>query len=351
MKSTSPDPSGHHRSLRRRWSEWWSAPAWRRRWAWFVSLFEKKPRTIAPPEPSPTKFESFVVPAPTLKPFSTPAKGDGFTFEIQANVVWIANVGDDSDRRVRLSRERVEKAVEERRATIRQELMTAVRPIARTYAPFQAAELEEHLFRVIPDLLRVRMGVPKPTNADSSEGRVDGYRTRGIHVPTSDGYRMEVFLWVNSSPEIRSLQQQIWTSVTIAAGEGTLQHQRLREREALQRAWKDVLTTLLNSMGVRDSNQARWTELLALQLAQSNEPEQTAQVIVEQIMERHGQATRLHSELSEYLWAANGSDGRVRTMDFALGSDAALTRILDSLGVPDLAETRADGLAEEGTDP
>lgn len=353
-----PEIRRPRRSLRRRWREWWSVRAWRRRWTWFLDLFRNPFRrrdrverpTLPVPEPLPAKSSSFIVAPPKLRPFRTPAKGDGFTFEVQANVVWEGNVSDDSERNLRASEERVREAIEKRQKTIQQELMTAIRPIARSYPAFQAAELEQHLVQVLPDLLSTRMNVAKPTNADSTDGRVDEHRSRGIHVSSNDGYRMEVFLWVDSCPEIRHLQQQVWTSVTIAAGKGTLSHQRLHERDALQRAWKDLLTTLLTSMGVRDPNQARWTELLALQLAQSDAPEDAAKVVVEQIMERHDQAKQLHSDLADYLWAADGSDTRIRTMDFALGSDAALTRILDVLGVPDLSDTRKEGLAGEDTE-
>ncbi|MFV2198700.1 hypothetical protein [Nocardiopsis sp. LOL_012] len=337
---------------------WWSPRTWRKQWrrflrwlgAWAADQPADQQETTRLPEPGPLISKPFVVPSEKLRTFRTPAKGDGFTFEVQANVVWRGHVTDDSERNVQESRERVEKAVEERQKSIRRELITLIRPIARTFAPFQAAELEDHLYTVVPELLATRMRVAKPTNTDSTAGRVDEHRSRNIHVPSDDGYEMEVFLWVDSCPEIRRLQQQIWASATIAAGKGVVERQSLETRTSLQRAWRDVLTALLVSMGVDDPNQARWTELLALQLAHSEEPEETARIIVQQIMQRHAQAKKLHEELAEYLWAADGADGRVRTMDFALGADTALDRLMKTLGVPDLADTRSEGLSGNGTD-
>ncbi|MDT0331729.1 hypothetical protein [Nocardiopsis lambiniae] len=343
------------RRLRQRWREWWSIRSWRRRWERLLRLLglrREHPSLEAPgvPPPATVHSDSFLVTAPPLDKFRTPAQGDGFTFVVRANVIWEGTATDDSPKQLAASRDRVEEEIRQRQRTIRHELMTVVRPIARGYPPFQAAELEAHLAEVLPELLSTRKSTAKPTNADSTDGRVDAHRSRGIHVPGSDGYHMRVHLWVDPCPEIRRLQQQIWTRVTARAGDGLDRRRQLTESTALQKAWREAITALLRAMGVRDPEQARWTELMALQLAHAEDQSQASETVLRQIVERYGQAARLHSELADYLWAANGSDGRVRTMDFALGSDAALTRLLDTLGVPDLDDVREDGLSEEETE-
>ncbi|WP_129814137.1 hypothetical protein [Streptomyces albidoflavus] len=108
--------------------------------AWLRALFDGRPKpwlsidAVDVPESLSVHRESIIR-------FETPAKGDGFGFQVEVRCDWCAEG--------RLDQEALARAVDSCEASMPQLLMDRVRSVARRYAPFRAEEAEravnEHL--------------------------------------------------------------------------------------------------------------------------------------------------------------------------------------------------------------
>lgn len=111
--------------------------------AWLRALFSNGPGLSAP-------FEAVTIDMPDIVPvhreavvaFETPAKGDGFGFQVEIRCAWCAEG--------RLDQENLNRAIDRYQADMPQRLAERVRNIARRYEPFRTEAAE----RAVNEALR-----------------------------------------------------------------------------------------------------------------------------------------------------------------------------------------------------
>jgi hypothetical protein len=215
----------------------------------------------------------------------------------------------------------VRKFIEESRPITRDRIEERVRPIARTFAPYRAAEAEKALNDTISECL--------------NDGEV----------------RVKVRTWVDVSEPVREDLQKVWHDRLVAESasdldrnlkeaqmdlSGAIKAAHVAQLSELQEKWRDLLTAGLSGIGAVDEAKATWLAPYALKLAE--DPENAAGYLKDVLKLRVDHAEQLLADLGAL--ALNDS---VEAIEFAFQSQSALHRLLMYLGVPIPAQSEAAG--------
>jgi hypothetical protein len=252
--------------------------------------------------------------------FETPSLGDAFNFRVRVRCSWIVQATaseEEMDEKIAEVRDFIEQS----HAITRDRLEERVRPIARTFPPYRAAEAEKALNETISDCL-------------------------------NDGdLRVTVRTWVDVSDPVREDLQKVWHERLIAESGSELDSD-LKKRQLdlggelkkahvallgeLQQDWRKLLIAGLVGMGAVDEAHATWLAPYALKLAE--DPENAAGYLKDVLTRRVDHAEQLLADLG-----ALAIDDRVEAIEFAFQSQSALHRLLMYLGVPIPAQSGAAG--------
>jgi hypothetical protein len=242
----------------------------------------------------------------------TPAMGEAFNFLIRVRCTWhIQAVAKDAEKEEKT--EEIRKFIEKSRPIMRYRIEEHVRPIARKYPPYLAAEAEAELEGNLIDCLK--------------DGDV----------------RVEVHTRVDVSDPVREELQKVWRQPLIA--EGALKNAHVAMLAALQKSWQGLLVQGLEGVGAMKEAEHSWLAPYALALAET--PEHAAKYL-EDVLE-----TRVRH--AEQLLAGLGMlavDDRAEAIEFAFHSESALRRLLMYLDLPlpeELAASSRNGASSNGT--
>jgi hypothetical protein len=305
-------PSPGWRGLR---NDWWTR-TWKRatgplRRLWAGGPFPpsiKMPMLLDVHEPS----EEFS--------FETPALGDAFNFRVRVRCSWtVQATASKEDTKKKIAE--VRKFIEESRAITRDRIEERVRPVARTFPPYRAAEAERTLNETVSDCL--------------NDGDV----------------RVTVRTWVDVSDPVREDLQKVWHDRLIADSaselesdlkkaqlqlEGDLKKEHVKLLGELQDAWRKLLIAGLVGIGAVEEANANWLAPYALRLAE--DPEDAADLLQDVLNRRINHAEGLLADLG-----ALAMDDRIEAIEFAFQSQSVLHSLLMYLGVPIPAQNGAAG--------
>lgn len=274
---------------------WWRGLPGRMRWP-----FRRRRRgPERPPPPRPQGLPDLLdtdEPEDTLR-FQTPAKGDGYHFEISVRCSWCVQATAYPEHMKRRTQE-IKSLIDEQRPVIRDRIENTVRRIARSYPPYRPAEAEH----AIGDEL----------GACLSEGDL----------------RVKVQVRVDVCDPVREDLRQVWKKRLAEDAQGESQKASVQLTGELQDLWRDLLLGGLKDIGEIQTAKTAWIAPYALALAQ--DPQQSAaEYLRKMIAHRVDHAESLLTELGELV-----VDQRVEAIEFAFGSDSALRAVLKLLGVP-----------------
>lgn len=226
----------------------------------------------------------------------TPAMGEAFSFMIRVRCSWSVkdNVNQEERRRVSW---KVHKFIEQSHLVTHARLEERIRPIARQFPPYRAAEAEDALNKELV-------------------GYLDGADT---HVT--------VRVWVDVCDSVRKKLENSWTSRLEADAEGEKQKARVHFLRDLQREWQQLLMAGLEGIGAVSEAKTGWLAPYALALAEN--PEGAAEQLRKVLEERVGQTERLLKNLTQMAL-----DERLDAIQFAYESESTLRSLLVYLGVP-----------------
>jgi hypothetical protein len=276
-------------------SAWWRGLAGRVRWP-----FRRRRR--GPERPAPPRPEGLPDLLDTDEPeetfrFQTPAKGDGYHFEVSVRCSWCVQATAYPPHRKRRTQE-IRNLVDEQRPVVRDRIQDTVRRIARYYPPYRPAEAEH----AIGDEL----------SACLSEGDL----------------RVKVQVRVDVCDPVREDLRQVWKKRLVEDAEGESQKTSVQLVGELQDLWRELLLDGLQDIGEIQTAKTAWIAPYALALAQDPQ-ESAAEYLRKMIAHRVDHAESLLTELGELV-----VDQRVEAIEFAFGSDSALRAVLKLLGVP-----------------
>jgi hypothetical protein len=273
---------------------------WRRQWERLRSLFRHPvPDEVRMPEPeySLKMPELLDVTEPSDEfTIETPAMGDAFNFQVRVRCSWhIQATAHEAEKERKTTQ--VLQFIDTSRPITRQRIEERVRPIARKYPPYRAAEAEAELNRELVDCL--------------GGGDV----------------LVKVRTWVDVSEPVREDLRKVWRERLIvdAVGDRELAHVELLG--ILQKAWKDLLVTGLEEMGALKEPKTGWMAPYALALAE--DPTHAAGYLKGMLEKRVEHAEQLLADLGTLA-----IDDRAEAIEFAFQSESALRRLLMYLGVP-----------------
>ena len=227
----------------------------------------------------------------------SPAMGDAFNFLIRVRCSWCIQATATREERERKTAE-VRAFIEESRAVTRERIEEKVRPIARTFPPYRAAEAEQRLNREIVDCL--------------NDGDV----------------RVKVRAWVDVCDPVRDDLQTVWRQRLVADTDGDMRKAYVELLAALQEAWRRLLVSGLEGIGAVPEGKTGWLAPYALALAQ--DPKNAAGYLKGALEQRVEYTEKLLIDLGALVV----DDERMEAIDFAFQSDSALRSLLTHLGVP-----------------
>ena len=188
--------------------------------------------------------------------------------------------------------------IEESRAVTRERIEERIRPIARTFPPYRAAEAEERLNQEIVDCL--------------NDGDV----------------RVKVRAWVDVCDPVREDLQKVWRQRLVVDADGDMKKAYV---ETPRRAAGGVATAPAGrrpgGIGAVPEAKTAWLAPYALALAQ--DPKNAADYLKGALEQRVDHTEKLLSDLGAMV-----VDDRMEAIEFAFQSDSALRRLLTYLGVP-----------------
>lgn len=288
----SPDSWDRPKQSRQGW--------WKRTWKRFTGRFSRS--WVADPFPISIKMPTLLdvhEPSEDFE-FETPALGDAFNFRVRVRCSWTVQAtasDEEMDEKIAEIREFIAKS----RAITRDRIEERVRPVARTFAPYRAAQAEKALNATISDCL--------------NDGDV----------------RVTVRTWVDVTDPVREDLKKVWHDRLMADSaaelQGILKKEHVKLLGELQDAWRQLLIGGLEGIGAVDEANATWLAPYALRLAEN--PENAAKCLHEALELRVGHAEQLLADLGVLAM-----DDRVEAIEFAFQSQSALHRLLMYLGVP-----------------
>lgn len=226
----------------------------------------------------------------------SPAMGDAYNFRIRVRCSWCVQATATEDEKERKIAE-IRDFIARSRALTRERLEERIRPIARKFPPYRAAEAEELLNREIIDCL--------------NDGDV----------------RVKVRAWVDVSDPVREDLKKVWQQRLTVDADGDLKKAYVDLLTELQAAWQHLLLKGLEDIGAVPEAKTGWLAPYALALAQDHK---NADAQLKGALEKRvSQADKLLSDLGALV-----TDERIEEIEFAFQSDSALRALLTYLGVP-----------------
>jgi hypothetical protein len=273
---------------------------WRQQWTRFTGRFRRSDPGVDPLQvpPPPLAMPSLLNIHEPSEEFTieTPALGDAYNFKVRVRCSWCVQATaneEEKDQKIAQVRE----FIEESRAITKDRIEALVRPVARTFPPYRAAEAEAALNDEIVDCL--------------NDGDV----------------RVKVRTWVDVSDPVREDLQQVWKVRLFADAEGDKKKAGVQLLSELQDAWQKLLIMGLERIGAMDDAKIGWLAPYALALAE--EPLNAPGYLQEILEKRVGHAEELLEKLG--LLAI---DNRFEAIEFAFQSESTLRALLTYLGVP-----------------
>lgn len=249
------------------------------------------PETI--PMPGPLDIhepsEEFVI--------ETPALGDAFDFRIRVRCSWcVQAVALPSERQQKIAE--VRKLIAESRPTTKDRVEEHVRPVARQFPPYRAAEAEEALNRELVGCL--------------NDGDV----------------QVKIRTWVDVSEPVRTELQKVWRQRLTEDTNGDRKKAYTILLGELQESWQQVLLKGLENIGATEEAKTGWLAPYALALAEN--PKNAHRYLTEVLTKRVDHAEQLLASLS----ALALNEQRLEDLEFVFQSESALRALLVYLGVP-----------------
>jgi hypothetical protein len=273
---------------------------WRRLWGRLTARFRRAQSDENPmPEPSPAiQMPSLLDIHEPSDEFTieTPALGDAFNFLVQVRCSWCVQATapeEEKEKKIAEVREFIQKS----RAITRDRIEERVRPIARTFPPYRAAEAEKVLNEKLFDCL--------------NDGDV----------------QVTVRTWVDVSDPVREDLQKVWRHRLVVDADGDLKKAHIELLDELQEAWQKLLIVGLEGIGAVEEAKTGWLAPYALALAE--DPKPAAGYLKDILEKRVDHAERLLADLG-----ALAIDDRFEAIEFAFHSESALRALLTYLGVP-----------------
>jgi hypothetical protein len=243
----------------------------------------------------------------------TPAMGDAFNFQVRIRCSWhIQATAPEAEKEKKTAE--VLNFIETSRPITRQRIEERVRPIARQFPPYRAAEAEAALNQELVDCLK------------------------------GGDVRVTVRTWVDVSAPVREDLQKVWRDRLIVDAAGDLKKAHVELLGTLQEAWKDLLLDGLAGMGAIAEAKTGWLAPYALALAE--DPKHAAAYLKDVLERRVDHAEQLLADLG-----ALAIDDRFEAIEFAFQSESALRALLAYLGVPipgSVSASTGNGAASNG---
>lgn len=226
----------------------------------------------------------------------TPAMGEAFSFTIRIRCSWSVKGTATRAERRRVSRE-VRNFVDRSHPVTQVRLEERIRPIARQFPPYHAAEAEAELNKEL-------------------NGFFDG---GDAHVT--------IRVWVDVCDSVRQKLEKAWHGRLEADAAGEKQKARVRFLRDLQQEWQQLLIAGLEGIGAVSEAKTGWLAPYALALAEN--PEGAAEQLRSVLEARVGQTEKLLKNLNQ-----TALDDRLDAIQFAYDSESTLRALLVYLGVP-----------------
>lgn len=226
----------------------------------------------------------------------TPAMGDAFSFFVRVRCSWCVQATAAEDERERKIEE-VREFIAASRPITRLRIEETIRPIARGFPPYRAAEAEELLNREITDCL--------------NDGDV----------------QVKVRAWVDVSDPVREELKKVWLERLHSDAEGDSKKANVDLLTELQDAWQKLLVKGLEGIGAVPEVKAGWLAPYALALAE--DPKNAADTLRKALEARVRQAEKLLADLGNLA-----AEDHIEEIEFAFQSDSTLRAVLAYLGVP-----------------
>jgi hypothetical protein len=235
----------------------------------------------------------------------SPAMGEAYSFRIRVRCSWcVQAIATEAEKKRKIAE--IRDFIARSRGITRERLEERIRPIARKYPPYRAAEAEAELNREIVDCL--------------NNGAV----------------RVKVRAWVDVSDPVREELKQVWQERLKTDADGDMKKAQVELLTELQGAWQRLLLKGLEDIGAVPEAKTGWLAPYALALAQ--DPEDAARYLKEALDKRVNQTEKLLHDLGELV-----TDERIEEIEFAFQSDSALRALLTYLGVPIPSRNREAG--------
>jgi uncharacterized Zn finger protein (UPF0148 family) len=226
----------------------------------------------------------------------TPAMGDAFNFVVRIRCSWCVQATATEEEKEEKTEE-VREFIAKSRSITRDRLEEQIRPLARRFPPYRAAEAEAALNKEIVDCL--------------NDGDV----------------RVTVRTWVDVCDPVREDLRKVWQQRLLVDADGDLSKSNVELLAALQRAWRRLLTEGMEGIGAVPEAKTRWLAPYALALAQ--DPKNAAGYLKAALTERVDHTEQLLADLG-----ALTIDERYEAIEFAFQSESTLRALLTHLGVP-----------------
>jgi hypothetical protein len=226
----------------------------------------------------------------------TPAMGDGFHFIVRIRCSWCVQATATEGEKERKTTE-VREFIQKSRDITRERIEERIRPIARTFPPYRAAEAEELINKEIVDCL--------------NDGNV----------------RVTVRAWVDVCEPVRQDLQKVWQARLADDAEADMNKAYVGALTILQQAWQQLLVTGLETMGAVPEDNTAWLAPYALALSQDRK--NASKYLKGALDARVNHTENLLRSLSMMVL-----DDQIEAIEFAFQSDSALHRLLTLLGVP-----------------
>jgi hypothetical protein len=246
--------------------------------------------------------------------FETPAKGDGYNFVVGVRCAWHVQATAYPENKRKKTLE-IQRLMEKHRPVIRERIEETIRPEARKFAPYRAAEAEKYV------------------NSSS------------VATCISDG-DVQVDFWtrIDVCDQVREDLKKVWQNRLAEDAQGDLKKDSVTLIGELQEQWQLLLRQGLEGVGKIQEAKAAWIAPYALALAQ--EPRDSAADYLRNMIEhRVSHAEDLLTKLSTLT-----SDQRVEAIEFAFESDSALRAVLAYLGVDIPARKSMNGHHKDGAE-
>jgi hypothetical protein len=228
----------------------------------------------------------------------TPALGDAYNFRIDVRCSWCVQATAYRESRRRRAQE-IHRLIDKHRPVIRERIEDTIRPLARKFPPYRAAEAESSIRTELGDCL--------------AEGSI----------------QVKIRVRVDVCEPVREDLQKIWRERLVEDAQGDLKKASVQLIAELQESWRDVLLSGLNGIGAVQIAKAGWIAPYALALAQ--DPEESAARYLRNMLEhRVSHAENLLAQLGDVV----GDPTQLDALEFAFGTDSALRAVLSYLGVP-----------------